>query len=60
MNAKEFFIKVVEVRNAQKTYFKDRSNVNLQNAKRLERELDDEIRSVQKQRSEPDIPILLY
>lgn len=60
MNAKQFFSKVVEVRNAQKTYFRHRSQENLVKSKMLEKELDDEIMRVQRLRQDTDIPLLLY
>lgn len=43
MNAKEFFEKVVKMREAQKNYFKTRSSMDLQLSKKLEREIDNEI-----------------
>ena len=43
MNAKEFFVKVSRMRDAQKNYFKYRSNDNLQTALQLEKEIDQEI-----------------
>lgn len=43
MNAKEFFVKVSRMRDAQKMYFKYRSNDNLQTALQLEKEIDQEI-----------------
>ena len=46
MNAKEFFDKVVEMRKAQKDYFKTRDVLVLKNAKALEREIDEEIKRV--------------
>lgn len=48
MNAREFFDKVAEMRQAQAAYFKTRSREDLMQSKRLEREVDDEIRRVQK------------
>lgn len=47
MNAREFFDKVVEMRNAQKEYFKSRDKAALDEAKRLEKEIDAEIRRVE-------------
>jgi ribosomal protein L9 len=47
MNAREFFDKVVEMRNAQKKYFETRDKAVLDEAKRLEKELDAEIRRVE-------------
>lgn len=46
MNPKEFFEKVVKMREAQKNYFKTRSSMALQLSKRLEKEIDDEIARV--------------
>ena len=46
MNAKEFFDKVVEMRKAQKDYFKTRDVLVLKNATALEREIDEEIKRV--------------
>ena len=47
MNAREFFDKVVEMRNAQKKYFETRDKDVLSEAKRLEKEIDAEIRRVE-------------
>ena len=47
MNAREFFDKVAEMRNAQKEYFKSRDKAALDEAKRLEKEIDAEIRRVE-------------
>lgn len=46
MNKKEFFDKVSEMRAAQKEYFKTRSGIALERSKRLEKEIDNEIRRV--------------
>ena len=43
MTAKEFFYKVVEMRCAQKTYFKSRSQHDLRVARKLEGDIDREI-----------------
>lgn len=43
MNAKEFFDKVVEMRMAQKTYFKSREQHDLRVARKLEGDIDREI-----------------
>ncbi len=43
MNAREFFRRVAELRRAQKAYFRTRSGDDLRYAKRLEKEIDDEI-----------------
>jgi len=47
MNARQFFDKVVEMRNAQKKYFETRDKDVLDEAKRLEKEIDAEIRRVE-------------
>jgi hypothetical protein len=47
MNAREFFDKVSAMRNAQKEYFKSRDKSALDEAKRLEKEIDAEIRRVE-------------
>lgn len=47
MNAREFFDKVAEMRNAQKKYFETRDKDVLSEAKRLEKEIDAEIRRVE-------------
>lgn len=46
MDAKEFFIKVAEMRRAQKAYFGTRTKETLEKAKSLEREIDNEIKRV--------------
>lgn len=46
MTHREFFDKVAAMRDAQKKYFKSRSRFDLDTAKRLEREIDDEITRV--------------
>lgn len=43
MNARDFFTKVCEMRQAQKTYFKTRDQRDLRFAKVLETEIDREI-----------------
>lgn len=43
MNAKEFFVKVSRMRDAQKMYFKYRSDERLQEAFRLQEEVDNDI-----------------
>ena len=60
MNAKEFFSLVTEMRNAQKMYFRNRTTDNLQRSKRLEKQVDDEIRRVQRLQVEPELPLLIY
>ncbi|HEY9542979.1 hypothetical protein [Prevotella sp.] len=47
MNARQFFDKVVEMRLLQKEYFKSRSARVLEQSKRVEREIDNEIKRVQ-------------
>jgi hypothetical protein len=47
MNAREFFDKVSAMRNAQKKYFETRDKDVLSEAKRLEKEIDAEIRRVE-------------
>ena len=46
MKPKEFFDKVAEMRSAQKEYFRTRSPKALSESKRLEREIDAEIKRV--------------
>ena len=46
MESKEFFDKVVQMREAQKKYFRTRSPQALSESKRLEREIDAEIKRV--------------
>lgn len=46
MNSKEFFDKVVQMREAQKKYFRTRSQQSLSESKILEREIDAEIKRV--------------
>jgi hypothetical protein len=48
MNAKQFFDKVVEMRNYQQLYYRTRATGALQKAKELEREIDAEIERVKK------------
>lgn len=43
MNAREFFYKVVEMRMAQKTYFKTRDQYDLRVARKIEGDIDREI-----------------
>ncbi len=47
MNARQFFDKVVEMCLLQKEYFKSRSARVLEQSKRVEREIDNEIKRVQ-------------
>ena len=60
MTAKEFFILVVQMRNAQKLYFRNRDKSDLQASKKLEKQVDDEIRRVEHLQVEPELPLLLY
>jgi len=60
MTAKEFFMLVVQMRNAQKQYFRTRDKSDLQASKQLEKQVDDEIRRVERLRIEPELPLLLY
>ena len=46
MNSKEFYYKVREMRAAQRAYFKNRTQGDLERAKSLERIIDDEIKRV--------------
>lgn len=46
MNPKEFFDKVVEMRTAQKEYFRCRTSAALSKSKRLEAEIDREVKRV--------------
>ena len=48
MDKREFFEKVSEMRDAQKEYFKTRSNASLNKSKKLEKEIDDEILRVRR------------
>ncbi len=60
MTAKEFFMLVVQMRNAQKLYFRTRDKSDLQASKQLEKQVDDEIRRVERLMIEPELPLLLY
>ena len=46
MNARQFFEKVREMRNAQNTYFRTRSQADLNRARSIEKEIDAEIKRV--------------
>ena len=48
MTPHEFFRKVERMRSKQKEYFRTRSSAALTDSKRLEREIDDEIKRVNK------------
>ena len=54
MTAKEFFELVVEMRYAQKNYFKTRNQGYLDRSKNLEKQVDKEIERVQKLITEPE------
>jgi len=47
MNARQFYSKVVAMREAQKEYFRTRSTQALQKSKAIEKEIDDEIKRVE-------------
>lgn len=47
MNAREFFDLVSKMRQAQKKYFRNRTQRNLDYAKQLEKEIDNEIQRVE-------------
>jgi len=55
MTAKEFFLLVVSMRNAQKLYFRTRDKSDLQHSKQLEKQVDDEIRRVERLQTEPEL-----
>jgi hypothetical protein len=55
MTAKEFFELVVEMRYAQKNYFKTRNQGYLDRSKNLEKQVDNEIERVQKLITEPEL-----
>lgn len=46
MNAKEFFDTVADMRHNQRQYFRTRSHIFLQESKRLEKAIDEEISRV--------------
>ena len=46
MNAREFYDKVVEMREAQKRYFRTRASMDLTACRKLERDIDNEIMRV--------------
>jgi hypothetical protein len=58
MTSKEFFYLVVEMRNAQKSYFRTRDQNDLQKSKQLEKQIDNEIRRVKQLQIEPELPLL--
>lgn len=47
MNSREFYDKVVQMRRAQKIYFRTRSSAALQKSRQIEKEIDDEIKRVE-------------
>ena len=55
MTAKEFFELVVEMRYAQKNFFKTRNQGYLDRSKNLEKQVDNEIERVQKLITEPEL-----
>lgn len=63
MTAREFYLLVAEMRNAQKCYFRFRTREYLDKSKKLEKQVDDEIRRVERiEAMDKDIhlPLLLY
>lgn len=56
MNAHQFFNLVVKMRKLQKEYFKHRLPWTLQESKRCEKEIDKEIKRVQKTEDEKRFP----
>lgn len=48
MNAKDFFDTVADMRHNQRQYFRTRSHIHLQESKRLEKAVDEEINRVNK------------
>lgn len=60
MNAQQFYNLVKEMRKAQKRYFFSKQPSDLQEAKRYERDIDEEIKRVEKvlkQRRQQNLPI---
>ena len=55
MNAKQFFVLVARMREAQRQYFKHRTNDNLQTALQLEQDIDKEILRVKLSLSQQEI-----
>jgi len=55
MNAKQFFVLVSKMREAQRQYFKHRTNDNLQTALQLEQDIDKEILRVKLSLSQQEI-----
>lgn len=54
MTPKEFYDKVVEMRKAQKEYFRTRFPTALEKSKRIEKEIDAEIKRVQEVMAEKE------
>jgi hypothetical protein len=52
MTPKEFFDKVVEMRRCQKEYLKNKRQIDLRISKQIEREVDEEIELIAKNRTE--------
>ena len=55
MNTKQFFVMVARMRDAQRQYFKHRTNDNLQTALQLEQDIDKEILRVKLSLSQQEI-----
>lgn len=55
MNAKQFFVLVARMRDAQRQYFKHRTNDNLQTALQLEQDIDKEILRVKLSLSQQEL-----
>jgi hypothetical protein len=60
MNAKQFFDTVREMREAQKRFFKSHSSYDLQEAKRLEKIIDDEIKRVEQKTNNEPVQLTLF
>jgi len=58
MTAKEFYLTVVEMRKAQKMFFKTKDRVFLDKSIKLEKEVDNEIKRVEKILKESESPKL--
>lgn len=55
MNAKQFFVMVARMREAQRQYYKHRTNDNLQTALQLEQDIDKEILRVKLSLSQQEL-----
>ena len=55
MNAKQFFVMVARMRDAQRQYYKHRTNDNLQTALQLEQDIDKEILRVKLSLSQQEL-----